>query len=272
MNTELSQFDREQLSAYLDGALDATQSQQVEELLASCPEWADAYADWQAIDRGLESYYADDVVAATPAADLADRIVARAHRHPVLLRVSRWPVPAAAAAALVIGVLVMSPRETVSPTGDTLAQRDARKIDEFAQSGLGLFARMADQSDARPLSEKIREQIGDSLATSLTDNRNAWNLLTEPQRNAARREALAFLNMETGEQINALRYYRGVSFGSPYPQQDRTVSQAGWLEKITASLTDTERDAIQKMSLARKADFFLQRRAKLGQAGIPTNE
>jgi len=66
----LGQSDFEDLSAYLDGQLDADRAAAVEELIRTDPAWGDEWTRLQAVDRALDAY---DVPA--PPSDLTDRIL-----------------------------------------------------------------------------------------------------------------------------------------------------------------------------------------------------
>ena len=66
----LAQSDFEDLSAHLDGQLDAGRAEAVEELVRTDPAWGDQWNRLQAVDRALDAY---DVPA--PPSDLNDRIL-----------------------------------------------------------------------------------------------------------------------------------------------------------------------------------------------------
>jgi len=106
MNSDMSQFDHARLSAYFDGELNEVESQQVAHLIASQAQWAQTYAQLQALDGVLDAYQAP-----APTADLAARIIAASRRaqRPLAVRVLRIALPTAAAAAIVLAAVLVWP-------------------------------------------------------------------------------------------------------------------------------------------------------------------
>ncbi len=74
MANRLGQQDFEDLSAYLDGELDAARRAEVERLLRDDPVWQRAHRELAAVDGAL-----DACTVPAPPSGLAQRIVARAH-------------------------------------------------------------------------------------------------------------------------------------------------------------------------------------------------
>ncbi|HUT60857.1 MAG TPA: hypothetical protein VNA25_23670 [Phycisphaerae bacterium] len=105
MDERLSQTEFEDLSAYLDGELTGEALRRVEAKLAGDAEWQRALRRLQALDRAIGVYNPPGAPA-----DLAARVidaVARARRPaPQAIRIARWLIPAAAAAAIILGVLI----------------------------------------------------------------------------------------------------------------------------------------------------------------------
>ena len=123
MREKLGQSDVEDLSAFLDGLLDADRAAQVEDLIRNDPAWQAEWNQLQALDSVLDVY---DVPA--PPDDLAGRIVefvrARTWHRKVLRWV--WPVAGAAAAAAIIIIAMTvgtTGPETVSPEPKTVVDR-----------------------------------------------------------------------------------------------------------------------------------------------------
>ena len=133
------QFDIEQLVAWMDGELPASEAQVVAERVQADPDWQATYADFRAVDAALE-------MLATPAASegLTERIVRAAHRREMSGRVVRILAPLAAAAAIVVAVWLGSYLgRTAPPTGveGLIAKtlRDVPKQDRFLVQNLPLF-------------------------------------------------------------------------------------------------------------------------------------
>jgi negative regulator of sigma E activity len=100
MSTMLSQVELEELSAYMDGELDAPRAAEVRRRIESDPAWRQAHAELSALDAAMD---ACDVPAAPT--DLADRIVSQIRRRTdraVTIRIATWA--AAAAVLLAVGI------------------------------------------------------------------------------------------------------------------------------------------------------------------------
>lgn len=106
MNSDMSQVDHERLSAYFDGELNEVEARQVMQLIASQAQWAQAYAQLQALDDVLDTYETP-----SPAADLSARIIAasRQAQRPRAVRVLRIALPIAAAAAIALAAVLVWP-------------------------------------------------------------------------------------------------------------------------------------------------------------------
>ena len=112
MREKLGQSDFEDLSAYLDGQLDADRAAGVAELIRTDPAWQAEWDQLQALDNVLDLY---DVPA--PPDDLAGRICesvrARTRRRKVLRWV--WPAAGAAAAAAAAIIIIATTAGTPAP-------------------------------------------------------------------------------------------------------------------------------------------------------------
>jgi hypothetical protein len=101
MIRELTQSEMEQLNAWLDGELEASDASRVEAMIASDAVWAQAAQELQSLDDMLGEY----TVPAAPA-ELADRIIAAARREQPAsqwtIRLVKYLAPVAAAAAILI--------------------------------------------------------------------------------------------------------------------------------------------------------------------------
>ena len=115
MIRELTQFETEQLNAFLDGELDAAEASRVEAMIASDAAWAQAARELQALAGLLGEY----PVPAAPA-DLAGRIIAAARREQPApqwtIRLAKYLAPVSAvAAALILYVAFYHHPATTNP-------------------------------------------------------------------------------------------------------------------------------------------------------------
>jgi anti-sigma factor RsiW len=127
MIRELTQFETEQLNAWLDGELDAAEASRVETLIASDAAWAQAAGELQSLDGLLGEY----TVPAAPV-ELADRIIAAARREQPAgqwtIRLVKYMAPVAAiAAALILFVAFYHPATTNPSAPDQLANNNIQK-------------------------------------------------------------------------------------------------------------------------------------------------
>jgi anti-sigma factor RsiW len=115
MIRELTQFETEQLNAFLDGELDAAEASRVEAMIASDAAWVQAAGELQSLDGLLGEY----TVPAAPV-ELAGRIIAAARREQPApqwtIRLAKYLAPVAAvAAALILYVAFYHPVTTNPP-------------------------------------------------------------------------------------------------------------------------------------------------------------
>jgi anti-sigma factor RsiW len=119
----LTQLEFEDLSAYLDGELDARRAAEVRARVESDPAWRGVHAQLQAVDAAMDAY------AAPPApADLPERVLAYVNREasqPVVIRLVRWAAPLAAAAAVLVAAGLLYRHLTASPGAPGNAVRTA---------------------------------------------------------------------------------------------------------------------------------------------------
>jgi len=146
----------------MDGELDEPRAAEIERAIARDDRLGQAHREMRALDRLLASYETP-----APAADLAERTIVRVRRsapqRPNVIRLARWLIPAAAAAAAILLAVVtglkdpseQAPQNLVAPardaagpaepatTAQVLAAADpaAREeiVEEFAISRLDMF-------------------------------------------------------------------------------------------------------------------------------------
>ena len=117
MQTQLSQSDFDDLSAYLDGELPPDEASRVQQCIQTQAPWRQAYEELQSLAKAMDAY-----AVPAPAADLAQRIIAaaRSQRSMPWFARAAWLAPAAAAAAIVIAAIVLRP--TTQPVLPQTAQ------------------------------------------------------------------------------------------------------------------------------------------------------
>jgi anti-sigma factor RsiW len=126
MIRELTQFETEQLNAFLDGELDAAEASRVEAMIASDAAWAQAARELQSLDGLLGEY----TVPAAPA-ELAGRIIAARREQPApqwTIRLAKYLAPVAAvAAALILYVAFYHPVTTNPPAANNQVANNNNK-------------------------------------------------------------------------------------------------------------------------------------------------
>lgn len=136
MDKRLSQSDFEDLSAYLDGELTGQALHCVEGKLAGDAEWQRELRRLQAIDRTMEAYSPPDAPA-----DLAARVISAVAKVPrtvpPAIRFVRWLAPAAAAAAIIAGLLIYRNSTRVEKSS-VRTNQTPRLINEGLPEGAGL--------------------------------------------------------------------------------------------------------------------------------------
>jgi anti-sigma-K factor RskA len=141
MANELTQSDLEQLSAYLDGELEAEQARQVEAMLAGDGRWQRAARELKALDETLDQW------TAPPApAGLAERIIAASRQEKqapaLVIRLVKYLTPVAAAAAVAVAYLAFfNHPQTNTPATETpiVSAADKAAVDGLVVEHLDFF-------------------------------------------------------------------------------------------------------------------------------------
>jgi len=134
--------DLEQLSAWMDGELDASAAEGVARLVREDPAWRAAWEEFRAVDSAL-----DLCPPVGPRRDLTEEIVQAARRQRLLRRAVRIAAPLAAAAAVIIAVYLAWPQQQTPPTAlmetvkneITKALQDVPQEDQFIVRKLSFF-------------------------------------------------------------------------------------------------------------------------------------
>ncbi len=263
MNGELKQGDFEDLSAWMDGELDAEQAERIAREVESDPVWSEAYRELLALDETMDVW---EATAVPP--DLTERILGCAKARPFtgVRRLGRWLGPAAAAAACVIAVLLFHSTGT-SPPQRKIAVRVASPVpDSFVRGGLELFTNMQNGiTPAGKLTGLTRLRSGRLIPGSLVRVKS-WGALSPEQRRRARQQALVFLRMNARRQEQILTEYEQTVNTSQH-MQETWRERMCWLQAVVQSFTPEERRALRRMLPARRAQVFLQRRDQPIRAG-----
>jgi hypothetical protein len=252
MNTQLTQSQWEDLSAYFDGELTGPQADRIARLIETDPAWQRAHASLAQLSARLDAW-----AVPAPPAELAGRIGQAVARQSRTLRLRRWLVPAAAAAVVLLVASLHMLLPGAGP-GDILPDR-------FVRDNAELFTAEPTRpvADAQAiLSDDLRQQL---LATSPVEppaaiDSDRWNRLSPAQQQVVRQRAKAFLEMTAAEQQALLAEYEQAD---PLTDSPARQQQARWMNRIIESFTPAERQALLEMTPAERAEAFLRQRDKL---------
>lgn len=255
MNTQLTQSDWEDLSAYFDGELTGELADRIARLVETDPAWQRAHASLTQLDARLDAW-----AVPAPRAELPERIGQAVTRQSRTRQLRRWLIPAAAAAVV---LLVASLHFLLPGSGGPHALPD-----RFVRDNAELFTASSTPAivDAEAvLSDDLRQQL---LATSPVEQPPAaidsdrWNRLSPAQQQAVRQRAKAFLEMTAEQQQALLAEYDQADALTDSPARQQ---QARWMKRIIESFTPPERQALLEMTPAERAEAFLRQRDKLNQ-------
>ncbi len=262
MKQELSQTDRENLSAWMDGELSPQEAEIVAQNVETDSAWAQAYRELLTVDATLEAWNVP------PAPDdLTERIFARARRRPepVILRVGRWALTAAAVALIVVGLaLHYNRRQATAHQQATagLAGSDAGVPDTFVRDGMDVFHGLPDRIPPKGVRIFIRKRpLGSTSQPAL------WRELTPQQQAALRQRALAFLQLTPEQQQRVLREYENAARAASQRTHRLWKQRHGWLQAVVESFTPEERTNLLTLTPAERGRLFLRRRKELIRAG-----
>ncbi len=238
MRTELTQTDLDDLSAYLDGELDAASTLRVEQLTSSDEAWREALAEMKSVDRAIDVFRTQSHVP-PHSANLVQRIVAAAtpQRSRWLVRLGA-PLAAAAAVAIVAFVLVGKDKPvTHNNNGDKAA----------------LIATVLDEISGGSLADAIRQHPG-------------WDKLTAEQKQTYRIEVLSYLQMTPEQQDQAINRFSELSKMSPEERKQHRL-QAEWIQVVADSFSAEERKELSLMSPQARSRKMLLRKEELIRQG-----
>ena len=144
---------------------------------------------------------------------------------------------------------------------DTQASQESSPLGAMSAPPLG--------SRARQLTLKfrlLRESAGTELASALDHNRQEWELLSPDQRDQFRRTAVAFLQKNPAQQDKLLEHYAQFIEMS---EQKREAYQrrAQWLQAVVATLTPEQREQLERLPLAQRAQRLVALRDQLVREG-----
>jgi hypothetical protein len=261
MSSQLTQSDQERLSAWMDGELNPSEAENVARLVETDAAWSEAYRQLRALDQTLGAWDAP-----TPPADLADRVLAHARRkpEPVVLRVGRWMLSAAAVMLIGVGVWQYYAQKRLAPAGSnpTLARGTLAGVPEsFVRDNAAVFQHMPENLPANgPYRIVITRPTG--VATQPVVRVLSWNQLNPQQQQAVRRRAVIFLRLSPEQQVKLLQAHERALRAAKLHQR-----QINWLKPVIESFTREERARLLRMTPAQRGKMFLQRRNELLQSG-----
>lgn len=127
----LTPEDWQDLNAWLDGELDNARNQEIQQKVRNCPTWARAFRELQRVDEIVEEWQAP-----APSPSLESRIIYATRRRAGILKVVRYFVPLAAAAAVVIVALLsyvaytFTPGQSREPASLVTQAPDSPRVDD----------------------------------------------------------------------------------------------------------------------------------------------
>jgi hypothetical protein len=257
MAAELSQLDQERLTAWMDGELNPADAESVARLVETDPAWKQAYAQLRALDRTLGLWDAP-----TPPADLADRVLSHARRkpEPVMYRVGRWML-SAAAMLLIVGGVWQIVRYQTAPVGHHSAHAAFPGVPEsFVRENAHLLQNLPEKIPAKgPYRIVIPRTAGSTTQPGVQVL--SWNQLTPQQQQAVRRRAVIFLRLSPEQQVKLIQAHERAM------RRAKLKQQMCWLKPVIESLTPEQRANLKHMTPAQRGALFLQRRNELIQSG-----
>jgi anti-sigma factor RsiW len=133
---ELTQQDRQDISALLDGELAPARADEVRRLIEADTAWRAAYDELRELDALLDNWQV-----APPPADLNSRILA-ALGAPAGATLRRWLAAGAAVAASIVlaaAVWLQLPASPTAPVGAQQAQQDSAEVDALIAENVEFF-------------------------------------------------------------------------------------------------------------------------------------
>ena len=237
MNAQHGQSDWEAISAWRDGELSAEEADRVATRVRKDPVWAAMADELTSLHEALGTWDAP-----APPAGLADRIVRSAR--PRGRRWWTWATPLATAAAILVAITV-----GYWPTGTPPTAASASVPEEVLREGLPLFHESAPDG---PLAEAAAPE-------------RRWSELTDEQRQAVRKRAMAFLQMEPSEQQRLLAENQQ---RMAYPSQGLRREQLRRVQTVIESFSPAEQAELRNLPPAERMERFLQRRQELIAKGV----
>ena len=101
-----------------------------------------------------------------------------------------------------------------------------------------------------------------SLVQVLDHNRESWEKLTPDQRKQFREHALAFLHKTPEEQAQLLSHYEKL-IKMTAERREAYRKRAEWLNKVVATLSDEQKQALQRMTPQERARELIRLRDQM---------
>jgi hypothetical protein len=189
---------------------------------------------------------------------------ARRKPEPVVYRLGRWALSAAAIMLICVGAWQYLSRNRTAQIGPgPIARQGTLGVPEsFVQDNADLFHNMPENIPANgPVKYIIRQPAG--TATQPGVRVLNWNQLTPQQQDVVRRRAVIFLRLSPQQQAQLIRAHEQ-AMRSANLQHRRRMS---WLRPVMESFTPEERAKLLHMTPAQRGEMFLRRRNELIRAG-----
>lgn len=107
---------------------------------------------------------------------------------------------------------------------------------------------------------------GGTLAASIDHNQQEWKLLSPDQREQFRKQAVAFLEKNPGEQEKLMKHYSDFLALSK-DKREEYRRRADWLKVVVASFSEDEKAQLEKMVPSDRAKMLVTRRDELVRVG-----
>jgi len=291
VNRELTPTQREQLSAYMDGHLPSDEAAAVAERIAGDPRWRAAAAEYEQLDAAMGCW--------TPPRmqrDLTAAILAEARRKRPRPTWVQWLAPLSAAAAIVVAVMLsIDPPAPKGTAPSPLANRVERAVqavpreDRFVVRQLDVFADYdvlanfetlkaltaeAEVGAAAPSAPAVvsvdqqlrvkRRLLGDD--ESLLAALHRWERMTPTQQEQLRHRAYAFREADTAHRRRILAAWEEF-WRMDDDRRAEFRRRVKWVNDVTATLTDAERERLLAMPAAQRAGELRRLRDELADEG-----
>ena len=259
MNEKLSQHDFELLSAWHDGELNQAEHQAVSHLIETNQTWKAAANELVSLDDLL-----GNLTVPSAAQDLSERIklqVANRNKS-VILKLTRWLAPIAAAAAITIACVSYmfgTADNSSAPTagGEVVATASSDIPDKILETDTKLFTGIA-AANTGSLRNRITALTGhSSVAETIGKGDQKWASMSNTQRSALKQSALAIMEQSPADLKALIEKY----------SKNNPAQKDNWIAQVVKSLTEKQKADLRKAKPAERIKFYLKQRDLLIKQG-----